>query len=80
MEQIYPFASAKSKEDEAYLAAARAATQEMQSGRRGYRALLRHIVGVSVPDLKRNYARLDVDFDLWLGESDADPLFPIWSG
>lgn len=76
LEQIYPFASAKSKEDEAYLAAARAATQEMQSGRRGYRALLRHIVGVSVPDLKRNYARLDVDFDLWLGESDADPFIP----
>ena len=65
LEQIYPFASAKSK-----------ATQEMQSGRRGYRALLRHIVGVSVPDLKRNYARLDVDFDLWLGESDADPFIP----
>jgi len=76
LEQIYPFASAKSKEDEAYLAAARAATQEMQSGRRGYRALLRHIVGVSVPDLKRNYARLDVDFDFWLGESDADPFIP----
>lgn len=76
LEQIYPFASAKSKEDETYLAAARAATQEMQSGRRGYRALLRHIVGVSVPDLKRNYARLDVDFDLWLGESDADPFIP----
>lgn len=76
LEQIYPFASAKSKEDETYLTAARAATQEMQSGRRGYRALLRHIVGVSVPDLKRNYARLDVDFDLWLGESDADPFIP----
>lgn len=76
LEQIYPFASAKSKEDETYLAAARAATQEMQSGRRGYRTLLRHIVGVSVPDLKRNYARLDVDFDLWLGESDADPFIP----
>ena len=74
--EIYPYASGKSKEDEAYLEAARRATKEMQDGRRGYRALLRHIIGVSLPDLKRNYARLDVDFDLWLGESDADPYIP----
>lgn len=76
LEEIYPYASGKSKEDEAYLEAARRATKEMQDGRRGYRALLRHIIGVSLPDLKRNYARLDVDFDLWLGESDADPYIP----
>ena len=76
LEEIYPYASGKSKEDEAYLEAARRATKEMQDGRRGYRVLLRHIIGVSLPDLKRNYARLDVDFDLWLGESDADPYIP----
>ena len=76
LEEIYPYASGKSKEDEAYLEAARRATKEMQDGRRGYRALLRHIISVSLPDLKRNYARLDVDFDLWLGESDADPYIP----
>lgn len=76
LEEIYPFASTKSKEDEAYLAAARKATQELQSGRRGYRALWKHIMSVSLTDLKRNYSRLDVDFDLWLGESDADPYIP----
>ncbi len=76
LEEIYPYASAKSKEDEEYLAAARNATKELQTGNRGYRALWQHIMAVSLKDLKRNYARLDVDFDLWQGESDADPYIP----
>ncbi len=76
LEEIYPYASGKSKEDEEYLAAARQTTKEMQDGRRGYRALLAHIINISVQDLKRNYTRLDVDFDLWKGESDADPYIP----
>ncbi len=76
LEEIYPFASAKSKEDEDYLTKARNATKELQSGRRGYRALWQHIMNVSLQDLKRNYNRLDVDFDLWQGESDAEPYIP----
>ena len=76
LEEIYPFASQKSKEDEAYLEEARTATQELQDGRAGYRALLRHITNTSLQDLKKNYARLDVDFDLWYGESDAQPYIP----
>ncbi|MCM1324503.1 MAG: arginine--tRNA ligase [Acetobacter sp.] len=76
LEEIYPFASGKSKEDEEYLTAARNATKELQSGRRGYRALWQHIMNVSLPDLKRNYRRLDVDFDLWNGESDSEPYIP----
>ena len=76
LEEIYPFASAKSKEDEEYLAKARNATKELQSGRRGYRALWKHIMAVSLADLKRNYQRLDVDFDVWLGESDSDSYIP----
>ena len=76
LEEIYPFASAKSKEDEAYLNAARQATVDLQKGRKGYVALWKHIMNVSLPDLKRNYARLDVDFDYWLGESDADAYIP----
>lgn len=74
--EIYPFASAKSKEDEEYLTAARNATVELQKGRRGYRALWKHIMNISLPDLKRNYQRLDVDFDLWLGESDVESYIP----
>ncbi len=76
LEEIYPTASAKSKEDEAYKEAAMQATFEMQNGRRGYRALLSHILNVSVTDLKRNYADLNVTFDLWKGESDAQPYIP----
>ena len=76
LEEIYPTASARSKEDEAYKERAMEATGELQRGRRGYQALLRHILDVSVTDLKRNYQRLDVSFDLWKGESDADPYIP----
>ena len=76
LEEIYPCASGKSKEDEAYKAEALAATYDLQHGRKGYRALWKHILAVSVADLKKNYGNLKVDFDLWLGESDADPEIP----
>lgn len=76
LEEIYPTASGKSKEDEAYKEAAMQATSELQQGRRGYRALLAHILDVSVTDLKRNYENLNVSFDLWKGESDAQPYIP----
>lgn len=76
LEEIYPTASGKSKEDEAYKEAAMQATYELQHGRRGYQALLSHILNVSVTDLKRNYKNLDVSFDLWKGESDAQPYIP----
>ena len=76
LEEIYPTASGKSKQDEAYKEAAMQATYELQHGRRGYQALLKHILNVSVTDLKRNYANLKVDFDLGKGESDAQPYIP----
>ena len=76
LEEIYPTASGKSKQDEAYKEAAMQAPYELQHGRRGYQALLKHILNVSVTDLKRNYANLKVDFDLWKGESDAQPYIP----
>ena len=76
LEEIYPTASARSKEDEVYKEEAMQATYELQHGRRGYQALLQHILNVSVTDLKRNYANLNVEFDLWKGESDAQPYIP----
>lgn len=76
LEEIYPTASGKSKEDEAYKDMAMQATFELQKGRRGYRALLQHILDVSVSDLKKNYEKLNVSFELWKGESDADPYIP----
>ena len=76
LEEIYPTASGKSKVDEAYKEAALKATAQLQQGRRGYRALLQHILNVSVTDLKKNYANLNVSFDLWKGESDAQVYIP----
>ena len=76
LEELYPTASAKSKEDAQYKKSAMEATYELQSGRRGYHALWQHIMDVSVPDLKENYKKLDVDFDLWKGEADVQDLIP----
>jgi hypothetical protein len=76
LEEIYPCASGKSKEDEAYKAEALEATKQLQMGKRGYRAIWNHIINVSVTDLKKNYKNLNVDFDLWKGESDAQPYIP----
>ena len=75
LEEIYPTASAK-KVDPEFSRKAHQATLELQQGRRGYRALWRHIMNVSVADLKKNYDNLDVHFEKWLGESDADPYIP----
>ncbi len=76
LEEIYPTASGKSKEDESYKEKAMDATFKLQNGVRGYRALWNHIINVSVTDLKKNYKRLNVDFDLWKGESDVHDLIP----
>ena len=73
LEEIYPTASKKSKEDESYKEEALEATRQLQIGKPGYRALWDHIMKVSVTDLKKNYGKLDVSFDLWKGESDAQP-------
>ena len=75
LEEIYPTASAK-KSDPAFAEKAHIATFELQQGRRGYRAIWDHIMGVSLPDLRRIYGILDVHFEKWLGESDADPYIP----
>lgn len=76
LEEIYPTASAKSKEDEEYKKRAMEATAKLQSGVRGYRALWDHIMSVSKTDLKRNYDALNVEFDLWKGESDVHDIIP----
>ena len=77
LEEIYPAASARKKEDEAFAEQAHTATFELQQGRRGYRALWQHIMNISVADLKKNYENLGVSFESWLGESDADPYIPL---
>ncbi|MBD5543628.1 MAG: arginine--tRNA ligase [Lachnospiraceae bacterium] len=76
LEEIYPTASGKSKEDKAYKERAMEDTYKLQNGVRGHRALWNHIIQVSVSDLKKNYANLNVDFDLWKGESDVHDRIP----
>lgn len=76
LEEIYPAASARSKTDPAYKEKAMEATYKLQSGVRGYRALWKHILDVSVTDLKKNYGSLNVEFDLWKGESSVHDLIP----
>ena len=76
LEEIYPAASAKKKVDQDFAARAHTATFELQQGRRGYRAIWQHIMNISIPDLRRIYDSLDVHFEQWLGESDADPYIP----
>lgn len=76
LEEIYPASSAKSKADPEYKAQAMEATYKLQNGVRGYRALWRHIMNVSVADLRKNYGSLNVEFDLWKGESDVQELIP----
>ena len=74
LERLYPQAAAKAKADAAFRDRARKATAELQSGREDYRALWRRFVEVSRSALQREFHALGVDFDLWKGESDADPL------
>ena len=76
LEEIYPFASGKSKEDPEYKAEAMEATFKLQSGVKGYRALWKHIINVSVTDMKRNYDALNVHFELWNGESTVHDVIP----
>lgn len=76
LEEIYPYASGYSKEHEDYLTEAQEATVSLQEGNRGYRALYDHILSVSIADLKKNYEKLNVEFDLWKKESDAQPYIP----
>lgn len=76
LEEIYPYASGYSKEHEEYKEEAQTATAQLQAGRRGYLALWQHIINVSVADLRKIYTRLNVEFDLWKKESDAQPYIP----
>ena len=76
LEEIYPAASAKSKVDEAFAAKAHDYTVRLQHGEPGCLALWKHIMAVSKADLRKNYDKLGVSFEVWLGESDAQPYIP----
>lgn len=71
LEEIYPYASNKSKEEEEYLEEAREITFKIQNHERGYYDLWKKVVEISKTDIKQVYDMLNVNFELWLGESDA---------
>ena len=76
LEEIYPCASGKCKTDPAFAEKAHQATAALQAGKPGYRAIWNHVLNVSIADLKKNYDALDVHFELWKKESDAQPYIP----
>ena len=76
LEEIYPAASAKSKEDDTFMERAHLSTVKLQNGDPACTAIWKHIMAVSKADLKKNYDNLNVSFDLWKGESDAQPYIP----
>ena len=74
LDRLYPAAAARAKSDPAYRDRARRATAELQAGRFGHRLIWRHFARVTRAALERDFHALGVDFDLWRGESDVDPL------
>jgi arginyl-tRNA synthetase len=76
LESAYPAAAARAKDDAAFRDRARKATAALQSGAEPHRTIWKRMREVSMAAQKRDFASLGVDFDLWLGEADADPLIP----
>ncbi len=76
LNEIYPFASARKKTDDAFRDRAHQATFDLQSGKPGYIALWKEILKVSVGDIRAAYEKLNVEFEYWYGESDADRYVP----
>lgn len=73
LNQIYPYASSRAKEDNEYLEEAREFTNRLQNKERGIYDLWKSFYKLSVDDIKRLYTLLGATFDLWEGEADADP-------
>lgn len=76
LEEIYPAASAYSKENPEYREEAKQITYQLQNGHRGYTAIWNHMMDISVTDIKRIYDSLNVSFELWKKESDVQPYIP----
>lgn len=76
LEKMYPIASNKAKEDEKYLEEARNITTKLQQKQKGYYELWKQIIKISTSEIKQIYDKLNVSFDLWNGESDADEYVP----
>ncbi len=73
---LYKRAAAAFKESDDFKEQARVATSDLQSGNLEYRKIWQMFHDVSIKDIKKTYDKLDVDFDLWLGESDVNDILP----
>lgn len=71
LEEIYPVASIKAKEDENIMEEVRLITKELEEGKPNYVALWDKIKKLSIEDIKGVYKKFNTDFDLWEGESDC---------
>lgn len=71
LEEIYPVASTKAKEDENIMEEVRLITKELEEGKPNYVALWDKIKKLSIEDIKGVYKKFNTDFDLWEGESDC---------
>jgi len=76
LNEIYPCASAKAKEDENYLNEAREMTVRLQKKEKGIYDLWKTFLEISINDIREVYDKLNATFDLWEGEKDADPYIP----
>ncbi len=73
-ETIYPRVSAQCKQDAARLELSKKAVVDLQNKRPGYHALWKHFVAISLASMQKNFAALNVHFDLWKGETDVHDL------
>lgn len=73
---LYPIASQKAKENENIMEKARKITYLLQQNDPRYKALWNTILKISLKDMKDIYQKLNVEFDLWKGESDAEKVIP----
>ena len=70
---LYPEASLRSKEDEEFRNKAKEITVKLQNKEKGYYDIWQEIRNISVDDVKKEYDKLNANFDLWYGESNAEP-------
>lgn len=77
LNEIYPSMSKLCKEDDSVKEICANITKELQDGNEEYEAYYQKIFELSKADIKRIYAYLNIDFDLWYGEMDSRKFIPL---
>lgn len=71
LEEYYPIASEKAKNNADILEEVRLIDAALQKGHPGYNALWDHVINVSTIQIKKIYDKFNTSFDLWEGEKDS---------